>query len=415
MRSRWHAWQIATVITEHPYLSVTVLALVARAVTAVVVWAAFDGTLYQDDLFYTKMAVQAARGQTGTWDDYTHWLFGHTSTMLYPLTGLYRLLGTSSTLPGQLAIAVVGATVAGLAARLYRHVSGRSGALVVGTLVALLPSQVVLSSVALKDPPVWAVLIGIALLLARPDNGRLAMRATTPIGAAVLLVLLAHLRLHTCVVAAIALALTSLVSARRDGAIRAGSLLIVAVVTPWFVGLGPLGSAFIADHAGSIDVIRSSNARGDTAISAATTTTTSVPDTLPTSPSAPTSTPPPAPPATDGPSDIGYLPHGVAALVAQPAPWQLGSGKARLAGLEGVIWYPLLLLALFGLLGARRHLDVLAFPIIIGAGTLVMWSLVEGNLGTAYRHRGEFTWVVCVLAGLGGEQLLDRWRVRRST
>ena len=40
---------------------------------------------------------------------------------------------------------------------------------------------------------------------------------------------------------------------------------------------------------------------------------------------------------------------------------------------------------------------MLAFPVLAGAATLAMYGLTEGNLGTAYRHRGEFVWVVALL------------------
>ena len=39
-----------------------------------------------------------------------------------------------------------------------------------------------------------------------------------------------------------------------------------------------------------------------------------------------------------------------------------------------------------------------------------MWALVEGNFGTAYRHRGEFVWVAILFAGLGIDRILMRWR-----
>jgi hypothetical protein len=66
-----------------------------------------------------------------------------------------------------------------------------------------------------------------------------------------------------------------------------------------------------------------------------------------------------------------------------------------------LLWYPLLLLAALGLVGVRRHARVLAFPLVLGGGIATMWALVEGNFGTAYRHRGEFVWAVVVLAAAG--------------
>ncbi len=66
-------------------------------------------------------------------------------------------------------------------------------------------------------------------------------------------------------------------------------------------------------------------------------------------------------------------------------------------------------LALVGLLGAWQHRRALAFPVLAGGAILVMYGLTEGNLGTAYRHRGEFVWVVALLAAVGAERLAV-WR-----
>jgi hypothetical protein len=224
----------------------------------------------------------------------------------------------------------------------------------------------------------------------------------------VLLVLLAHLRLHTTAVACIAVALTALAGIRRVPPSRTLAVVAAVTLTPIFLGLGPLGVSFITDNAGSIGSIRSSNARGDAAIAGATTT---IPVGTTTSPGA--GRPPqegPSPGVEPGTADGGmrsirYLPRGLFALLVEPLPWRHGNLSLRLAALESIVWYPLLALAGVGLTVARRHLDRFTFPILMGAGSLCMWALIEGNIGTAYRHRGEFAWVVCLLAVLGVQRL----------
>jgi hypothetical protein len=414
--------RVIALALQRPYLAVFVVGLSTRAVGAVLIWVFRNGSIYDDDRLYTTMAFQSAHGQTGTWDAYTHWLWDHTSTMLIPLSLLYRVLRTSSTLPGQLTIACVGAGVAVLVARLYRPVGGAEGALAVGLVVALLPSQVVLSSVALKDAPVWATLVGISILVARGPASRGRWDGIVPLATAMLLFLLAHLRSHTFVTAALALAVATVVLARRRQVRRTIGMLAVAVFLPWLLGFGPVGISFVTDHAGSIEAIRGSNATGNTAIAAATTTTTLTPTVTvgppPTGPATTTTTTRSANPSYDdagsGGTDVKYLPRGVFALLMEPLPWRSGDLTLRLAAAETVIWYPMLLLAIVGLLCARRQLDDLAFPIVVGVGTLVMWGLIEGNVGTAYRHRGEFAWVICVLAVLGAQHLLARRAVRAA-
>ena len=65
------------------------------------------------------------------------------------------------------------------------------------------------------------------------------------------------------------------------------------------------------------------------------------------------------------------------------------------------MWYPLLLLALVGVRQRWRSLTPeLAFTLLVTSGLAVMWGLVEGNFGTAYRHRGELVWGVVIFAGI---------------
>ncbi len=101
-------------------------------------------------------------------------------------------------------------------------------------------------------------------------------------------------------------------------------------------------------------------------------------------------------------------------MLLRPYPWT-GTDNARLqlARAETLLWYPMLALAVLGLVRLRDRARVLAFPLVVGGGTAVMWALVEGNFGTAYRHRGEFVWAVAVLAAAGLTVLAAR-RGRRS-
>jgi hypothetical protein len=73
-----------------------------------------------------------------------------------------------------------------------------------------------------------------------------------------------------------------------------------------------------------------------------------------------------------------------------------------------------LLLAAVGLFGARKYLHALAFPILAGGGMLIAYALSEGNIGTAYRHRGESVWAIVLLAGLGAQMTHERWQKRRE-
>jgi hypothetical protein len=59
----------------------------------------------------------------------------------------------------------------------------------------------------------------------------------------------------------------------------------------------------------------------------------------------------------------------------------------------------------------------MVFPVIVATGIVIQYALSEGNVGTAYRHRGEFVWVVALLAALGAHAIVRTgldWRARRS-
>jgi hypothetical protein len=384
------------------------VALALRVIVAIELWLVAGGSIYEDDAGYTRMAIQAAHHQTSAWTPYTHWLFHRTATLLVPMSWLYRFAG-SSTLPGQLAVAVLGATVAAMVARLAWRVAGTDAALISGLLIAVLPSQVVMSSVMLKDAAVWLLLAAVAVVAARPRD---RTRLDAVVGIALIslcLTLLAYLRLHTFVVASMALLLTSLALAAQQRRERTAGLLIVSVVIPIAIGVGPVGISFVTNHAGSIEDIRASGARGRTAIAAATAPSTTATTTYTTNSAGPDAADRRANEGEGAARDIGYLPHGLFALLFEPVPWRAGgSFTQRLAQLESVVWYPLLVFALAGLFVVWRRLDRLLYALVVGVGTLLMWALIEGNIGTAYRHRGEFAWVVCCLASFGIASLVER-------
>jgi hypothetical protein len=113
--------------------------------------------------------------------------------------------------------------------------------------------------------------------------------------------------------------------------------------------------------------------------------------------------------AQDVTADLAHLPLGLFVMLMEPVPWDSGGSLAlRFARWEMILWYPALSLALIGLVAARRFLRQLLFPILFGGGLLLVAALTEGNIGTAYRHRGEFVWIVIVLAVVAGKWLVDR-------
>jgi hypothetical protein len=276
----------------------------------------------------------------------------------------------------------------------------------------------------------------------RSSRWRLAACAA---GIALCLFLLGHLRLHTLVVAAIATVLASFFGRPERRPHRVVALTAVALVVPWLVGIGPGGFELMTDF-GSLEARRLANA--EDARSAlldaealkrqqlAELLAKESPFTLPqiaeevgltvaevrelkkdleTDPGSDAQQTVPVEDSSVLDPNLRHLPRGVVAMLVEPFPWQQPTSSAfRFAQLETLIWYPLLILAIVGLPGAFKELEVMAFPLLAGGGVLLMYALAEGNLGTAYRHRGEFVWVVIVLAILGAKGLAARRGRARS-
>jgi hypothetical protein len=384
---------------RHPVLAVFAVALAVRVVVAVAVYVGWGGSLFLDDATYSQMAQQAADGTlTGV---YPLWLYERTGSLLVPVTGLYEVLGPVE-LAGQLYVALLGAAAAALTVRLALEVVDRRWAIAAGLVVALLPSQILWSSLIMKDAAVWLTLAGLAVIASvasRTTGWRLAVLG---VAAVALLAALGFLRLQTLEVACVALVLASLVGSRRAWLVRLAGAVALLVCIPYAFGMGPAGVSYVSVAQHDVGAQRAKNAKfADSAIVGATSDSLS-------SPTAGSSS------NVDAKANISYLPRGVTAVALRPWPWEgtAGSLGLQLARLENLAWYPLLVFALLGLTAVWRNRQVLAFPVLCCGAILIMYGLTEGNLGTAFRHRGEVVWMIALLAALGAERLV-RWRRER--
>lgn len=458
--------RLHALLLRQPVLSIFALALLARAIVVTYVAVTHGGFLFEDDHQYVVIAAARATGHTGTWDDYTRFVYDSNRTLTVPMMLIFRVFGVHAVL-GQIQVALFGALTAALVTRLALELPSRSAALAAGAAVAVLPSQVLFSSLTLKDALVWASLAGLGVLAAVIARTRERRRLVLLyVGVVIVLLLLAGLRKHTLVVAGWSLFLTSWVGASRLRLDRIAVCALLAVLVPLAVGAG-IGGERLFTQGNALETQRSLGAEGaDTAVVAppAPTTGRLTPDQVAAlkrraaalaaqasaarvelknhsgrsstelaaerarlaalqdqalrlarqADSATPAAPAPASPRGGieglfGPGgkleaqrNLAYLPQGLSVMLLQPYPWR-GSGNARLqlARAETLLWYPLLALAAVGLLGLRRWGSLMAFPLVVGGGIATMWALVEGNFGTAYRHRGEFVWAVAVLAAGG--------------
>jgi 4-amino-4-deoxy-L-arabinose transferase-like glycosyltransferase len=99
---------------------------------------------------------------------------------------------------------------------------------------------------------------------------------------------------------------------------------------------------------------------------------------------------------------IRYLPVGFSFLLFAPFPWALESALQTAAAPETLLWYPLFVLALLGIGRAvrrGRYLSVIPISVLLVVTT--SYALVEGNFGTAYRHRAQIMPLFFLFVGVG--------------
>ncbi len=393
---RVRSWAIC-----HPLLCVFVIALTARLSFALVIAITRGGALFPDDYGYLIMAKEFGLGQTQDWELFNWWgLWKINSGFLWPTSLIFRLFGFHPIL-AQILTALCGAMVAMAVTAIVRRYTSTASALFSGLVVALLPSQILWSSLFLKDAYSWMALCLLGLVHGwwskQVSNGRFYQGL---LALACLSYFLSHLRVHTFVVGCIAGLGAVLFTSGSRRPMRAVSIFLLLLFLPLTVGDSYFGADTIS-LGSNLDGLRTNMALG---------ARTSIFDTTD-----PTSN-------LLGPIGGGhlegfsYLPSGLRVMLLDPLPHQLHrSPNLKFAFAEHLLWYPLLLLAAVGVWRYRRRLSTdLAYTLLVTGGLTVMWGVVEGNFGTAYRHRGELVWGIAVFAGLGLEAIRESLRGRRQ-
>ena len=99
---------------------------------------------------------------------------------------------------------------------------------------------------------------------------------------------------------------------------------------------------------------------------------------------------------------LRYLPVGISFLLFAPFPWAIESTLQAAAMPETLLWYPLFLLALMGLrVSVRRQVTTSIVVLSVLVIVVSSYGLVEGNFGTAYRHRAQIMPLFFVFSGVG--------------
>ena len=98
-----------------------------------------------------------------------------------------------------------------------------------------------------------------------------------------------------------------------------------------------------------------------------------------------------------------------------PFPWDARGTRQMAVIPETLAWYGIQALALTAMLGYRRdRWRELFLPVAFGGGLVLVFSMIEGNVGTIYRHRAMLLLPAFAVAGLGYVWVADRWAKRRE-
>jgi len=450
-----------------PVTMVTAVALAVRVAMALGLNVTNTLSMAPDAGLYLKVAEVA---NVGGLDEYR---FGYgrsfyRSTWSYTsqVAAGFRLFGDHR-LVGQAVSVAYGSMTAGLTTAMAVRLVDRRIAVAVGLVLALLPSQVLWSSVSLRESTIWTCLALGGLLLVRFRRLNRGSDAwVLGLGLACTYVLLVFLRSQTAFLALWCLAAAVLVGSGRRVA-RCILALSLLVVPPTLVNRGVGDVNFVQQAVGNLGTVRAyMSMDAESALVELEEVVISsdgevvVPLESVDSPGGLDSDQVIAPDAmsisdeevplesTDshqvinrdamgidhGPSyviarngqavavhnelsaSVSAFPRGLVAVALRPFPWEdLTSLPRMLAGLESGIWAGLYVLAAVGVWRRRKEFAVMAFPFLFAVSFLVTGAVTQGNLGTAFRHRGQVLWALALMAGIGYESLHDglAQRIRR--
>ena len=434
-------------VLSHPLLFVFVVAISIRLVVAIAVAVFHNGSYFPDDSGYLDMAGEWARSETEDWTVGMDGLWTGNASFLVPVGVFFYLFGSYPIL-GQVLSVVAGSVVATGAVALVRPHVSRGASVLTGCIIAILPSQILWSSLILKDAFSWMSLVLIGLTLRWWNKQRNTVGwAKGFFLLACLTFYLAHLRVHTLITACIAIAISIALTVPRQRLARLGAVLILVAVMPISAGAGlfgvyglPLGGGGLASKRASLA------AHANTAVVEWEMALADTAEELPVQPiikntvSASNGASPAAhantaavewemawaytaerPPAqhvikdtiSAFPADLLYLPKGLRVILIDPLPNHLKrSPNLKYPFAELLLWYPMLVLGLFGGWAIVKQRNAaageLVYALFVIGGLAIMWGMVEGNFGTAYRHRGELVWGIAVLDGIGIDYLLSR-------
>jgi hypothetical protein len=304
-------------------------------------------------------------------------------------------VSNSSLVAGRVFTAVLGAATALVAARVARTIwpDVRHVDVVAAMLVGFWPSLVLWSAFALKDS------FGLLCVLGVMWGISWWLRAGAPLALVIALVSYTAyipVRPYAAILLGNLVALVAVVL--RPGwtsrLIAAAFALCVGLVSMHF-GYELFGFSYIRQlSVGKLASLREGLAEGDLKLR----------------------------PLPHDPTVVWVLLDSALRFVLGPFPWAIRSRSEAVALIENVVWWPAVAAGTVALWRSRGRWRQLAAPLGFVFGLVVLYTFVEGNFGTGFRHRAQIVPVVlCGTAVLiasrvneGAEPLLQRPQAEES-
>jgi hypothetical protein len=317
--------------------------------------------------------------------------------MLYMVAAIYKIVGRNP-LAVQYANSVLGAATAPLAFMISMEIfPNKRVARICALLSAFFPSLVLWSSQGLKDGPIVFLLV-LSMLATLKLGNRFSFKYLMALAAA--LCFLITLRFYVFYIAVLAITVAFILGRRRLTAQTFARQLLIMIVIG--VALAYFGVSRYATqqfdaygNAHQLQLMRLDASRR--AVSGfAEDVDVSSPE-----------------------GALSALPLGLSYLILAPFPWQLSSVRQAITLPEMIVWWASLPLLVLGLWFAIKYRLREVAPIIIFMTLLTLtYSILQGNVGTAYRQRAQLLIFYFVFVAIGyvlvKEKAEERTRRRKK-
>ena len=308
--------------------------------------------------------------------------------MPYYVASVYTLVGHNP-LAVQFVNSIMGAATAPAAYLCARHIfQNQQVARLSGLLVACFPSLILWSSQGLKDGPIVFLLV-LAMLATLKLGERLSAKYFVVLLAA--LGGLLGLRFYIFYMMILATGGALVIGMQRltaQGLLRQVALLAAIGLALTYWGVLRTASAQYKDY-GSLETVQRS--RADLARASAQSAFGQDVDV-----------------STAG-GAISVIPLGLVYLLFAPFPWQLVNLRQSITLPEMVVWWCVFPLMVLGLWFTIKYRLRQALPVLLFSTMLTLaYSVLQGNVGTAYRQRGQLLVFYFMFVAVGYVLLKER-------